>query len=248
MSTQQLGGFLAVPLEEIHPSPDNPREQLYDIEALAASIKEHGLIQPLIVQRDLDVNGDGYAIVAGHRRHAALKLLRWSTAPCILRKTMLADDVLCMMLVENGQRANLDPIEEARAMQRLMQDGLTLGDVARKIGRPISFVSGRLILLELPVGEQQQVRAGHFTITYATGLIRAARQAQRDKGKNASRPVGRPKGATTKPYFGDTHPLAGLVRSQCSHRGSPKVNGVGCGPCWEAVIREDELAGQAVAS
>jgi ParB family chromosome partitioning protein len=244
MSTSQLGGFLAIPLTDIHPSPENPRDVLYDVEALAASIKEHGLIQPLIVQHC----DEGWSIIAGHRRHAAVTLLGWSNVPCIARKPMLADEVLCTMLVENGQRANLDPIEEARAMRRLIDNGLDVAAVARKVGRSVATINGRLMLLDLPDREQQELRSGHFSLTYASGLVRAAKKAQREKANPAGRQVGRPKGASTKPYFGDTHPLARAVRAQCDHRGSPKVNGVGCGPCWETAIREDATAGQAVAS
>lgn len=246
MSTTPLGGFLAIPVNDIHPSPDNPRDALHDIDGLALSIKARGLIQPLVVQR---IPGrSGVRIVAGHRRHAAVQRLGWTAVPCIVRRDMLPDEELLAMLVENGQRAGLDPIEEARALKQLVNSGMKVAEVAQEIGRPGSYVSGRLMLLELPVGEQEEVRAGHFTLTYATNTVRAARKAQREKQSPTQRPVGRPKGATTKPYFGDTHPLAGTVRARCDHRGTPKVAGTGCGPCWEAVLREDALAGRAVAS
>ena len=246
MTTTPLGGFLAIPVDDVHPSPDNPRETLYDIDELALSIKANGLIQPLVVQK---IPGrDGYQVVAGHRRRAAAIRLGWAKVPCIVRRDMLPDEELLAMLVENGQRAGLDPIEEARALKRLVDGGLSAADVGKQIGRPGSFVSGRLMLLRLPVEEQEQVRAGHYTLTHATRLVRDIREAERRKAKPEARPVGRPKGATTKPYFGDTHPLAGTVRARCDHRGTPKVAGTGCGPCWEAVLRDDALAGQAVAS
>ena len=71
-------------------------------------------------------------------------------------------------------------------------------------------------------------------------MVRENRQHERRQANPVARPVGRPKGAKTKPYFGDQHPLARTVRAVCGHRGSPKVGGVGCGPCWENVIRADE--------
>lgn len=242
MSTQ-LGGFLAIPVTEVHPSPENPRERLYDIEDLAASIRERGLIQPLVVQK---IPGrDGYRIVAGHRRYLAVKNVGWAQVPCIVRRDMLPDDELLTMLVENGQRAGLDPIEEARAIRRLRQAGRSEQDIAREIGRSPSTIHARLMLLDLPAEEQDALRAGHYTLTHATNLVKAQRALDREKENPVARPVGRPKGAKTKPYFGDTHPLASTVRAVCDHRGTPKVGGVGCGACWETAIRADA---QAVAS
>lgn len=234
-----LGGFLAVPVEDVHPSPNNPRDQLYDIDELALSIRARGLIQPLVVQK---LPGHpGYQIVAGHRRYEACCRLGMKSVPCVVRRDMLPDEELLAMLVENGHRAGLDPIEEARAFKQLVDSGMTAAAVGGQVGRPTSFVTSRLMLLDLPFAEQEEVRAGHFTLTYATGLVRAARKVQREKSNPVSRPVGRPKGATTRPYFGDSHPLATTVRARCNHRGTPKIAGrVGCGPCWEAAIRLDQ--------
>ena len=119
---------------------------------------------------------------------------------------------------------------------------MSTADIARKVGRPGSYVRGRLMLLTLPVEEQDAVRAGHYTLGHATDLVRAQRQAERQRHNPVARPVGRPKGVATKPYFGDTHPLAQVARARCDHRGTPKVAGVACGHCWEAVIRADEAA------
>lgn len=239
--TTALGGFAAVPVAQVHPSPENPRERLEDIAELAQSIRENGLIQPIVVQR---MPGEpGYRIVAGHRRHAAVQKLGWAKVPCVVRRDMLPDEELLAMLVENGQRAGLDPIEEARALQRLINGGLTIAEVARRVGRSVATVNGRLLLLQLPIGEQEEVRAGHYTLTHATNLVRDVRRADRERQNPVARPVGRPKGATTRPHFGPTHPLAQRVRARCDHRGTPKVNGVGCGPCWEETIRLDAIDG-----
>lgn len=236
-----LGGLAAIPVGQVHPSPANPRTNLTDIEDLAMSIRENGLIQPLIVQR---IPGEpGYRIVAGHRRYAAIVKLGWARVPAVVRRDMLPDEELLAMLVENGQRANLDPIEEARALQRLVDGGLTAGEVARKVGRHVNTVNARLLLLKLPIAEQEEVRAGHYTLTHANNLIRDIRRADRERANPVARPVGRPKGATTKPHFGPTHPLADQVRARCDHRGTPKVNGVGCGACWEETIRLDAIDG-----
>lgn len=238
--TTALTGLAAVPLGQLRPSPSNPRDHLDGIDELAASIRENGLIQPLVVQR---IPGSTQLqIVAGHRRYAAVLRLDWARVPCVIRRDMLPDEELLAMLVENGQRANLDPIEEARALRRLTDAGIPQPEVARRVGRPTSWVKSRLMLLQLPQREQDQVRAGHYSLTYAHGLVRAAREEQRRRTQPTARPVGRPKGAKTKPYFGDTHPLAITARARCDHRGTPKVGGVACGPCWEAVIRLDQDA------
>lgn len=150
MATTALTGLAAISLAEVHPSPNNPRKNLTGIGELAGSIRENGLIQPLVVQK---IPGqDGYQIVAGHRRYAAITRLGWATVPCIIRRDMLPDEELLAMLVENGQRAGLDPIEEARALSRLKHSmGINESEVARRIGRPLSFVTTR---------DQESVRAG----------------------------------------------------------------------------------------
>jgi ParB family transcriptional regulator, chromosome partitioning protein len=238
MTATPLAGFVAIPIGDVRPSPNNPREHLHDIDELAASIKAGGLVQPIVVQKLLAE--PGYQIVAGHRRSEACARLGWAKVPCIVRRDMLPDEELVAMLVENGQRSGLDPIEEARALRKLVRSGITLTEVAKRVGKATSHVSSRLLLLDLPLAEQEELRAGHYTITHATRLVRDAREAQRRRTAPEARPVGRPKGATTKPYFGPTHALAAAVRARCDHRCTPKVGGVGCGACWEAVIRHDE--------
>lgn len=234
----QLTGLVAMPLSHIRPSPNNPREELDDIEELALSIRENGLIQPIVAQR---IPGQpGVQIVAGHRRYAAIKHLGWGKVPVIVRRDLLPDEELLAMLVENGQRAALDPIEEARALNSLKAGGFSDGEIARKVGRSLATVRSRLQLLNLTAEEQEEVRAGHYTITHALGQVRAARAAARREKNPVARPVGRPKGAKTTPYFSDAHPLAKAVRAACDHRGRPKVGGVGCGPCWESAIRHDD--------
>jgi ParB family chromosome partitioning protein len=230
---QPLTGLMAIPLEQIHPSPNNPRENLTGIDELAQSINEQGLIQPLVVQR---VPGlDGYQIVAGHRRHAACRKIRWHKVPCIVRRDMLPDEELLAMLVENGQRAGLDPIEEARALNRLRLRGMSLNDVARKIGRSYSHVNGRLHLLSLPIEEQEEIRQHLVGVT--AGIEKAKVEAGRVRGG-----VRKTRGT---PHLGITHELADRVKARCRRLGHSKgkgkgVGGVGCGACWESVIRADE--------
>lgn len=244
MTTTALTGLAAIDVADIKPSPNNPREHLDGIDELAASIRETGLIQPVVVQH-IPGHAD-YTIVAGHRRHAAIRALGWAKVPCIIRKDMLPDEELIAMLVENGQRANLDPIEEARAVKRLKDGGLPNKEIARKLGRTNWWVQNRLMLLRLPLAEQEQLRQGNYSISDAMAALTAQRQAKRKREGVPT--MGRPKGATTKPWFSDAHPLAKAVRTLCDHRGRVKVGGVGCGPCWEQTIRTAGETTQAVAS
>jgi ParB family chromosome partitioning protein len=233
MSAKPLQGLLAISLDELHPSAANPRENLKDIEGLASSIREVGLIQPLVVQK---VPGKpGYQIVAGHRRHAAAKLVGWATVPCVVRRDMLPDEELLAMLVENGQRANLDPIEEARALNRLKAMGLTDLEIGRKVGRPQNYISNRLVLLTLPFEEQEQLRAGAVTIgaSVAQARVTSGRTRPAAKGKKSAQ------------YLSVHHGLATFARARCQRlahkaKGGASVGGIACGECWESVIRADE--------
>lgn len=246
MSVRPMKGLALVPLRDLEPSPNNPRERLTDVDGLAQSISEVGMIQPIIAQR---IPGrDRLRIVAGHRRYAAAQHLRMAEVPVVIRRDMLPDEELLLMLVENGQRADLDPIEEARALRRMVQGGRQPAEIARSVGRHVSWVKGRLALLQLSTEEQEAIRAGAYTLGHAAELIRAERRKERERSNPTVRPVGRPKGARTKPYFGDQHPLAQVARASCGHRGSPKVGGVACGPCWESVIRADAEAVVAVSA
>lgn len=240
---QALHGLAAIPVDQVHHSPTNPRENLTDIDDLAASIREAGLIQPIVVQK---IPGrDGYQIVAGHRRHAAVRKLGWPKIPALIRRDMLPDEELLAMLIENGQRADLDPIEEARAYRQLRDMGLSNVEVGRRVGRHANTVAVRLALLALPPAEQEEIRAGALSMAHVLG--RASTERQQDRLRAGGRGRGRPKGVKTKPYFGDTHALAKAVRA-CDHRGRPKVGGVGCGECWEAAIRADVDSDQKAAS
>jgi ParB family chromosome partitioning protein len=139
------------------------------------------------------------------------------------------------MLVENGQRADLDPIEEARALNKLRSGGMSTVDIARKVGRSHAHVNGRLHLLSLPVEEQEQVRQRMF------GVTAAVEKAKLESG----RVRGRVKKTRGTPHLGIAHSLANQAKARCIRLGHSKgkgqgVGGVACGECWESVIRADE--------
>lgn len=228
-----LQGFVMVALNDLHPSPANPRDRLTGIDDLAASIREVGLIQPIIAQR---IPGhDGLQIVAGHRRHAAARRAGLTEVACIVRRDLLPDEELLTMLVENGQRAGLDPIEEARALRKLKSWGMSDAEVGRKVGRSQVYVGTRLALLSLPLEEQEQVRAGTTTLTAASAKARI------DSGR--TRPTA--KGKKSAQHLDLNHELGTRARARCQRlghksKGAASVGGIACGECWESVIRADE--------
>lgn len=137
------------------------------IEELAASIKEHGLLQPIVVRPA----GEGYELVAGERRWRACRLLGWEKIPALVREY---DDekTACAILVENIQRENLNPLEEAIAYQRLIEEfKLTHEDTARRVGKSRAAVGNALRLLNLPPRVLQMLRNGELSAGHARALL-----------------------------------------------------------------------------
>ena len=138
-----------IPVSSIAPNTHQPRQNfsMPELEDLAASIKEHGILQPLLVTERLD---GGYELVAGERRWRAAQMAGLATVPALIKK--LADQQkLEIALIENIQRENLNPIEEAFAYQRLMEEfSLTQQDVSEKVGKSRPAVANTIRLLSLP--------------------------------------------------------------------------------------------------
>jgi ParB family chromosome partitioning protein len=172
MIEEQAEGDLPVgeiELRRVQPNPFQPRRE-FDAEALAelqASIRENGLLQPLVVR----VAGDGFELVAGERRFRALSGLKRETAPAIVRE--LSDEqMLLLALVENLQREELNAIEEAIAYQQLIDGfGLTQGQVASRVGRNRSTVANSLRLLTLPQQVQDMVGSGSLSAGHARAVL-----------------------------------------------------------------------------
>lgn len=219
-----------IAVRDLTTHPGNPRQHMAEIEELAASIQQVGLIEPLVVER----LPAGYRILAGHRRLAAARLIRLKDVPCVVRPPVHPADALVLMLIENGQRANLDPIEEARGYARLrgLDPKLTQDEIARRIGKSQAHVSQRLLLLNLSHDEQEQIRRGDL-------LLRDAREEARKRAGTSEQT------RYTGWHLGKTHPLGGQVRDMCraaGHTGARRLGGMGCGACWERAIRQDERA------
>ncbi len=137
-----------IALREIHPSSRNPRRGVKQVEALAESIDAYGLLQPLVVRPRA---GGGFELVAGHRRYAAVQQLGWETAPATVRDVDEAQAHV-LTLVENLQREDLTPREEADALADLVRTrNWTTRQVAEAIKRSAAYVSKRLRVFEDPV-------------------------------------------------------------------------------------------------
>lgn len=162
------------PLEDIdanriQPNRFQPRVDFNDeaIKELQASIKQNGLIQPLVVRRAQD----GFELVAGERRLRAIRNLGWEKVPVVIRD--LSDEaMLVLALVENLQRENLNPVEEALAFQQLIDGfGLTQQAVAKRIGRNRSTIANTLRLLTLPIHVRNLLSAGKLTAGHARAVL-----------------------------------------------------------------------------
>jgi ParB family transcriptional regulator, chromosome partitioning protein len=167
-----------VPLVRVLPSPFQPRRHMDDarLEELAASIREHGVLQPILVTETLE----GYQLVAGERRVRASRLAGLERIPALVRQ--LADrDQLEVALVENVQRADLDPIDEASAYRQLIDEfGLTQEGVADRVGKSRASVANTLRLLDLHPDVQSAIADGRLTEGHgrALGGMPAGGQAQ----------------------------------------------------------------------
>jgi ParB family chromosome partitioning protein len=193
---------------EIHPNPRQPRRH-FDAEAvsgLAESIREQGLIQPVVVRpRD----AGGYELIAGERRWRAAREAGVETLPAVIR--VAGDrDALLLAVVENVARENLSPVEEARAYAVLLDEfALSLGEVAARVGRSKPAVSNRVRLLELPqdvlgMVERGQLSEGHARAVLAVpdqeGRRRLARRiVQKGMTVRAAEQAARWSGARTRP-------------------------------------------------
>ncbi len=159
-----------VPVKNIRPNPKQPREDFgyQDLEDLINSIKEHGILQPLVVTK---VDGENYELIAGERRYRAAKFLNLRTVPAIVR-TARDQEKLELALIENIQRKNLNPIEEGRAYQRLIDEfNLTQEEAAVRVGKSRSVVANTLRLLNLPEEILQALRSGKIKESHGRTLL-----------------------------------------------------------------------------
>lgn len=159
-----------IDVELIRPNPDQPRKQFEqaELDELCESIREFGIIQPLIVKKEIDE----YILIAGERRLRAAINLGLKTVPALIREATVRESAL-IALIENVQRENLSYIEEAQAYKRLITEhGLTQTEIARKVGKRQSTISNKLRLLALPEDIQRILAENRLSERHARALLR----------------------------------------------------------------------------
>lgn len=158
-----------LPIAQLHPNRYQPRRTFSEesIKQLAQTLDEEGLLQPIIVRED----GEGYEIVAGERRYRAAKSLGWEKIPAIVNNLSDAQTA-SLALIENLQRENLNPIDEALAYRELMKiNNLTQTQLAQNIGKSQSYVANKLRLLKLAPSVQQSLAQGQISARHGRALL-----------------------------------------------------------------------------
>lgn len=181
-------GSLLVPIEKVKPNKEQPRKIFKDkeISELSASIKENGIIQPLVVSEE----GNGFLLISGERRLRASRLAGLKMVPVVIKKATKKDQ-MAMAIIENVQRSDLNCVEEALAYYQLMSEfSLTQEDVAKKIGKDRSTIANFLRILKLPrevikMVQRDDLSFGHAKLLVAVkndeSILRYAREVVENK-------------------------------------------------------------------
>jgi ParB family chromosome partitioning protein len=163
-------GVAMLPLDSINANPNQPRKTFDDaeLEELAETIKSHGVLQPVVVEKDDD---GGYILVMGERRTRAARIAGLTEIPALIRR-FTPDESFTVALIENIQRANLNPIEEALAYKRLMDSGgLNQDAAAAKVGTNRATFANTLRLLKLPENMRNALQDGEISAGHARALL-----------------------------------------------------------------------------
>ena len=161
--------FMLLGIEEIRPNPWQPRKKVGSaaIEQLAESIREHGIIQPLVVKE----TDTGYELIAGERRWRAAQKAGLHEVPVVIKETD-PNRQLELALIENIQRENLNPLEEAEAYRQLMEEfGLSQEEIGQRVGKDRSTIANLLRILKLPEGIREKMLEGHLSLGQAKCLL-----------------------------------------------------------------------------
>lgn len=163
--------FRTVPIGQIVPNPHQPRKFFDEqkINELASSIRDKGILHPLVVTRRSD---GSYELVSGERRLRAARVAGLTEIPVILREEAAPSEILELAIIENVQREDLDPIEEGAAYQELMDKfGYTQEQVAQKVGKDRATVANLLRLQKLPTKARQALQGGQISVGHARALL-----------------------------------------------------------------------------
>ncbi|MDY5337466.1 MAG: ParB/RepB/Spo0J family partition protein [Collinsella sp.] len=158
-----------LPIEDIVPNPNQPRIHFNETELreLSESIQEHGVLQPLLVRK----HGNGYEIIAGERRYQASKLAGLEEVPVII-KDVDDEQMLALALIENLQRSDLNPVEEAKGYRQLIDaSGMTQEALSKAVSKSRSAITNSLRLLDLPEVVQQMIFEGKLTAGHARAIL-----------------------------------------------------------------------------
>jgi ParB family transcriptional regulator, chromosome partitioning protein len=164
-------GLAQIPIGQINPNPYQPRKVFNEasIEELARSVREHGIVQPLVVSRTADSR---YRLIAGERRLRAAQRAGLQSVPAVIKELMKDGDALQIALVENIQREDLNPMEEAAAYHQLHNEfGLTQEEISRRVGKERSTVANFLRLLRLPDRVKKLLASGQLSMGHARALL-----------------------------------------------------------------------------
>ena len=175
-----------LPVAEIEPNPHQPRMDFDEgaLEQLSSSIREKGVIQPISVNRV----GQSYHIIAGERRWRASRMAGFESVPAIVHEIDSEEELIELSLIENIQRENLNPIEEAEGYRALRDTCmLTQEEIAQKVGRERSTVANMLRLLNLPDEIQKSLRDGEIQMGHARALSALDEQASLTLGRKAAK-------------------------------------------------------------
>ena len=164
-------GLAHLAIEQITPNPYQPRKNFNEasIEELARSVRTHGIVQPLVVTR---AGADKYKLIAGERRFRAAQKAGLKTVPVVIKEKLQEGDALQIALIENIQREDLNPIEEAMAYHQLHDEfGLTQEEISRRVGKERSTVANFLRLLRLPDSVKRLLASGQLSMGHARALL-----------------------------------------------------------------------------
>jgi len=165
------GALAQIPLDRIAANPYQPRKAFDEksIDELTRSVREHGIVQPLVVSRTSD---NRYRLIAGERRFRAALKAGLQSVPAVIKDLHQESDALQIALIENIQREDLNPIEEANAYHQLHDDfGLTQDEISRRVGKERSTVANFLRLLKLPEPVKQLLASGQLSMGHARALL-----------------------------------------------------------------------------
>ncbi len=169
VSASNAASETKLPIEDIVPNPNQPRIHFNETELreLSESIQEHGVLQPLLVRK----HGNGYEIIAGERRYQASKLAGLEELPVII-KEVNDEEMLALALIENLQRSDLNPVEEAKGYRQLIDaSGMTQEALSKAVSKSRSAITNSLRLLDLPEIVQQMIFEGKLTAGHARAIL-----------------------------------------------------------------------------